>query len=540
MAQEPIESEQSFKDYYEILHLHSEADAAMVDQAYWHLARLYNAAIPDDADAREQLDVLNEAYSVLRSPELRLSYDQTRNELLKSGALPEPVDPEEEDAPPLAVMAKQKPKARKQGKKKSGEGRQFKLPELPWPSVAAVLIFAALAGGAVAVGLPLPLAIGLLVVGPVLGLTAFAASKLPGLPALPSKEISLPSIRAPRLPERSTDRDSVSPDSLHESTAAMRQRWRTETHDATSSLPENTIWPKDTPPAPRVPADADTLVEPSESAGESDAAETKNAETLADLPGVTEPPDSPAAPALGAVPIEQDEADARAALRRRWQIEPPQEPSLTAPQQSAGADAKGEPISITRDKLDAKTSESPPPSTTREPADASTSDALPDGDPEAPSVPSPSDDPPLSARELGSSTEALRRRWRADAPKDVPAIAPQPSEEAPIQAQPALVLHEQDDANAEKRGPLSTTSDSPEPASEAESPASDDDAPEPPSMDEGLADSLAALRRRWRADAPKDLSTAFPQHTVWAKLESSEKDPPGDDDSDAEPAPDSE
>ncbi len=43
----------------------------------------------------------------------------------------------------------------------------------------------------------------------------------------------------------------------------------------------------------------------------------------------------------------------------------------------------------------------------------------------------------------------LRRRWRADAPQDIPTTAPQPSEEAEIQAQPALVLHEQDGLHEE-------------------------------------------------------------------------------------------
>ena len=104
MTQESIESEQPFRDFYEVLHLHPEADAAMVDQAYWHLARLYNAAIPDDTEAREKLDDLNEAYSVLRSAELRGSYDQVRNELLGEGALPFPKA--SLDTPPFQCVLK--------------------------------------------------------------------------------------------------------------------------------------------------------------------------------------------------------------------------------------------------------------------------------------------------------------------------------------------------------------------------------------------------------------------------------------------------
>ena len=54
-----------FKDYCLTLQVHPEADAAMVDAAYWHLAKRYNEAAAYDPKARAKLEELNEAYIVL-------------------------------------------------------------------------------------------------------------------------------------------------------------------------------------------------------------------------------------------------------------------------------------------------------------------------------------------------------------------------------------------------------------------------------------------------------------------------------------------
>ena len=64
-------------DFYQILQLHPSADGTMVDQAYWRLARLYNAAIPSEVTAITKLDDLNEAYRVLGSSALRKEYDRS-------------------------------------------------------------------------------------------------------------------------------------------------------------------------------------------------------------------------------------------------------------------------------------------------------------------------------------------------------------------------------------------------------------------------------------------------------------------------------
>ena len=186
-----------------------------------------------------------------------------------------------------------------------------------------------------------------------------------------------------------------------------------------------------------------------------------------------------------------------------------------------------QPASVLRDKDDAST-EKPGPFSAASGSHEPASEAK---------APTASESAPGS-ESFKDAVGELRRRGRADAPQET---AAQPGgEPKKHQVQPALVLHEQDESSAEKPGPSSTVSGSPDLASEAEPAASDDDAPEPPPMDEKLADSLGALRRRWRAGAPKDLSTAFPQNTVWAKLEAPEKDPAGDEDSDAHPAPDPE
>ena len=83
------------KDYYQILQLHPTADSTMVDQAYWRLARLYNAAIPSEVTAITKLDDLNEAYRVLGSPALRQEYDQGGHADPSAGAAPPAPRPDE-------------------------------------------------------------------------------------------------------------------------------------------------------------------------------------------------------------------------------------------------------------------------------------------------------------------------------------------------------------------------------------------------------------------------------------------------------------
>ncbi len=187
MVMDPAETQPSFKDYYQILRLHTDAEAVIVDQVYWHLARLYNTAIPDDATFREKLEELNEAYRVLRSSELRRQYNQRRDAVLGRGTLPSLPEPEPEP-PPLAVMEKQHAQPRDEPHPKPFGTARFHLPRL-WQSLAR---------------------------------------RLTALPAL--SELHVPAMRAPRLPERLAS-SAVDPDALHRATEAMRARLRTESEE---------------------------------------------------------------------------------------------------------------------------------------------------------------------------------------------------------------------------------------------------------------------------------------------------------------------
>ncbi len=103
--------DRAFKDYCLILQVHPEADAAMVDAAYWHLAKRYNEASAYDPQARAKLEELNEAYIVLGSAEKREEYMKVRAEILGEGALPQAPRPAPL-RPPLTVMSRQRPRER--------------------------------------------------------------------------------------------------------------------------------------------------------------------------------------------------------------------------------------------------------------------------------------------------------------------------------------------------------------------------------------------------------------------------------------------
>ena len=65
------------RELYEVLGLAPFADGAIVDQAYWHLAKTYQALSVTDPRARESLNDLNDVYAVLSTPRLREEYDAT-------------------------------------------------------------------------------------------------------------------------------------------------------------------------------------------------------------------------------------------------------------------------------------------------------------------------------------------------------------------------------------------------------------------------------------------------------------------------------
>jgi DnaJ domain len=285
----------TFKDYYEVLHLHPEADAAMVDQAYWHLARLYNAAIPTDSGARPMLEELNEAYSVLRTPELRDEYDNLRDAVLGVGALPEPRAAAVEPLP-LSVMEKQKAKPKSADETQPPDpaeptpahpaprtARTLPRPHLNlsvrsivvpnWQSIVVLAAFLVLAGAGIAAGAEPALILLALIVG--VGFTVIPVMvRAPRLPSLPRPQVVLPAIGPPNLGDR-LPRHNVDTSTLRDSTEAMLARWRESTPqqppesdpapdasaeslggEASYELAEEPLAEEPPPPAP---ADADRL-----------------------------------------------------------------------------------------------------------------------------------------------------------------------------------------------------------------------------------------------------------------------------------------
>ena len=66
------------RDPYEILQVHTNAQPEVIEAAYRTLARLRHPDRTDDPDADSAMADLNWAYTVLREPSLRASYDNSR------------------------------------------------------------------------------------------------------------------------------------------------------------------------------------------------------------------------------------------------------------------------------------------------------------------------------------------------------------------------------------------------------------------------------------------------------------------------------
>ncbi len=65
-----------YEDYYKILGVDRNADAATIKKAYRKLARKYHPDVSKAADAEENFKQVNEAYDVLKDAEKRKAYDQ--------------------------------------------------------------------------------------------------------------------------------------------------------------------------------------------------------------------------------------------------------------------------------------------------------------------------------------------------------------------------------------------------------------------------------------------------------------------------------
>lgn len=218
----------SFKDYFLILQVHPEADGAMVDAAYWHLARRYGDDAVADPSAKQKLDDLNEAYGVLGSPERRKKYMRLRASVLGEGALPT-VPELPRPLQPLAIMNRQSSRPREQSTAREEPRRGLVFPfRVPvWQNALAALAILVLAGAGLASQVYLPLALGLLIVG--LSLTMILLVRR--LPRLGSSFPPL-SLASPKLPSHRKAPASESPatridsDRLRKDTEAMVARLR--------------------------------------------------------------------------------------------------------------------------------------------------------------------------------------------------------------------------------------------------------------------------------------------------------------------------
>ncbi len=65
-----------YQDYYKILGVERNADAATIKKAYRKQARKFHPDVNKDASAEDNFKQVNEAYEVLKDPEKRKAYDQ--------------------------------------------------------------------------------------------------------------------------------------------------------------------------------------------------------------------------------------------------------------------------------------------------------------------------------------------------------------------------------------------------------------------------------------------------------------------------------
>jgi hypothetical protein len=221
----------SDRDYYEILGLTPRADGAMVDQAYWHLARKYQALATTNSRAQYMLDELNEAYGVLGNPKLREQYDAFRDDVLIQRGMIKPV----------------KAKQQKKPQDAQSSGDSAGLPSIHIENgrtyaVSAIIVL--LACAAAWQGVSFLLAGPLMIAGLVLALSpALRRIKLPSvsmpsveMPSVSVPSVNMPSISAPKLsvpsmPEvplgiGSSRDEPMDADELRQSTAATIARWR--------------------------------------------------------------------------------------------------------------------------------------------------------------------------------------------------------------------------------------------------------------------------------------------------------------------------
>lgn len=180
MTSEAEDSSEEFIDYCLVLQVHPEADAGMIEAAYWHLAKRYNEQADTDSRAKAQLDILNEAYNVLGSSSRREEYFEVRNAVLGVGVLPSVPEPKREP-PPLLVMGKQRPvagPARPVRQRRRFDLRFQRFIEPSWQNTLLVLISLTLATSVLAISGSLTVVLALLTLSMSVGAVPLVRSAL--------------------------------------------------------------------------------------------------------------------------------------------------------------------------------------------------------------------------------------------------------------------------------------------------------------------------------------------------------------------------
>jgi hypothetical protein len=250
----------SDRDYYEILGLTPAADATMVDQSYWHLARKYQSLATTNPRARDMLDELNEAYGVVGTPKLRHQYDAFRDDVLITKGMIKPVKANakarererhreieaEAGAANEHVAQKQVKGAAKGARRLPAPPRLPAVPGIPvstvehWRTYATGGIIVALALAGAWQGVNLGFVIAALGSGLVLALTPTLRRRMSefelGMPDLRVPQVGMPQVAMPKLGEAHMARlrdlgvgakdERLDAGEVQASTAAMISRWR--------------------------------------------------------------------------------------------------------------------------------------------------------------------------------------------------------------------------------------------------------------------------------------------------------------------------
>jgi len=235
MTAEPA-TDLPFVDHYLTLQLHPRADAAMVDAAYWHLARRYSEAAQLDPSYKPMLDELNEAYSVIGSSTRREAYDRERIAILGSEALPlAPAQTQHQTPPPLAVMERQQIRERATDEPRSvaqPRAGLLRRAVLRWRSIAPALMAFVLALTAAATGVPLFVSGAIVALGVFSAVIALAGRRRTdrAAQAVPAAALQRP---VPELPARRPDTPPKAPelppvDDARQWVEQARQRLRQE------------------------------------------------------------------------------------------------------------------------------------------------------------------------------------------------------------------------------------------------------------------------------------------------------------------------